>query len=411
MRENEKQEKEEEKEILSNEEKTPTNATSTNIKNSKIVKATTAKDIKATIIDGMYCCMFENCNKKFKNASKFNRHALTHTNERPFVCPFPNCGKSYTRNEHLKRHCCSHSENLEEKKPFKCTYEGCDKRFVTKSKLKRHEQIHINSNLYKCTYEGCNASFSKRNKLTRHILSHSNKLPYCCTYENCEKSFDRPSRLKEHLKTHNKKPKYVCGQEGCTQMFATWTLLQKHIKSDHKKICPICNTEFSKQYAFKVHMERHNTSKERKKIICPYLDCHKELSSEKVLKIHIRATHEGIKPFVCNVENCGMRFAHKHMLIRHNRVHEKKPDQEHKKKRKEATLIEKLTGYDYDQERKIKCYMEGCTKRFKRQYDFERHLMAEHIEEYHRYMEALEEEEEEEEENEDDDVEEEEDII
>jgi len=81
-----------------------------------------------------------------------------------------------------------------------------------------------------------------------------------------------------------------------------------------------------------------------------------------------------------------MRFAHKHMLIRHNRVHEKKPNQENKKKKKEVSILEKLTGYDYDQERKIKCYMEGCTKRFKRQYDFERHLMAEHIEEYHRYI-------------------------
>jgi len=59
-------------------------------------------------------------------------------------------------------------------------------------------------------------------------------------------------------------------------MFTTWTLLQKHIKTDHKKICPICNTEFSKQYAYRVHMERHQ---ERKKIICPYPDCQKELSS------------------------------------------------------------------------------------------------------------------------------------
>ena len=79
------------------------------------------------------------------------------------------------------------------------------------------------------------------------------------------------------LLKNKEQPKYVCGQEGCTQMFTTWTLLQKHIKSDHKRICPICNQEFAKQYAYRVHMERHNGIKESKKIICP--QCQKELSS------------------------------------------------------------------------------------------------------------------------------------
>ncbi|OUM68549.1 hypothetical protein PIROE2DRAFT_3686 [Piromyces sp. E2] len=99
------------------------------------------------------------------------------------------------------------------------------------------------------------------------------------------------------------------------------------------------------------------------------------------------------------------------MLIRHNRVHEKKnnPDPP-KKKKKEVSLLESLTGYDYDhdKERKIKCYMEGCTKRFKRQYDFERHLMSEHPEEYQHYLSERKEDGDEEEEEEEREEEEEE---
>jgi len=50
----------------------------------KVIKATTATGIKASIVDGLYCCLYEGCNKKFKNASKFNRHGKDKKEKKKF---------------------------------------------------------------------------------------------------------------------------------------------------------------------------------------------------------------------------------------------------------------------------------------------------------------------------------------
>ena len=65
-----KKENSKSKSISSSEHSTLSN-TETNI-----VKASTATEIKANIVNGFYCCLYEGCGKKFKNASKFNRHGI-----------------------------------------------------------------------------------------------------------------------------------------------------------------------------------------------------------------------------------------------------------------------------------------------------------------------------------------------
>ena len=38
------------------------------------------------------------------------------------------------------------------------------------------------------------------------------------------------------------------------------------------------------------------------------------------LNLHVRTAHLGLRPYVCDVAECGLNFSHKHVLLRHMRV-------------------------------------------------------------------------------------------
>ncbi|KAG5457395.1 MAG: hypothetical protein BJ554DRAFT_2606 [Olpidium bornovanus] len=97
------------------------------------------------------------------------------------------------------------------------------------------------------------------------------------------------------------------------------------------------------------------------------------------MKGHVKAKHEGLKPFECSVEACGKAFGYKHALARHNRTIHENPTPR-KKRVPERTVVDLITGADYacNQARRLKCSGRDCNAAFKRKYDLDRHLRSVH---------------------------------
>jgi uncharacterized Zn-finger protein len=71
----------------------------------------------------IYCCKYNECNKKFTKVWNLLDHVRMHEGIRPFKCKF--CPKSFTQKGNLKEHQIQHSlTTLKERKRFKCTICG-----------------------------------------------------------------------------------------------------------------------------------------------------------------------------------------------------------------------------------------------------------------------------------------------
>ncbi|KAJ3148047.1 Strongly-conserved Zn-finger binding protein (TFIIIA) [Geranomyces michiganensis] len=332
-------------------------------------------------------CTFPSCERTFTKSSKLRRHERTHGNERPFRCHL--CPKTYVRNEHLIRHARTHATTPMGQRPFPCKHEGCTHAFASQYHLNRHAKTHVAPNPYPCTIGGCSESFAKHNQLRLHICTHTGSKPHACSL--CPKSFPTAQKLKAHQRTHSIEPHYRCGHLDCdAPSFAKWTLLQQHMKEAHKPKCPQCHKTFSRRDTLKDHMQVHE--EKRTVWVCEWEGCGKEFASAKSRTVHFRASHEHIIPFTCEHPGCDAAFAHKHLLVRHRRVHENKAacdtngsTPRPRKKRSDAipppSLLEMITGFGYAAPatgRVLSCTVEGCKSMFRREYDLKRHVASAH---------------------------------
>ncbi|KND02384.1 uncharacterized protein SPPG_02853 [Spizellomyces punctatus DAOM BR117] len=324
-----------------------------------------------------HLCPFEGCNRVFTKSSKLTRHQVSHTNERTFVCPHPGCDKTYLRADHLARHALTHAPTPEFQKPFKCDHPDCGRAFASRYHLNRHIKLHETPRPYKCSFGNCTDSFAKHSQLRRHMCTHTGQKAFPCPA--CDKSFSTSQKLKQHLRLHSTNPRYQCTI--CNTTCPKWSLLQAHMKEAHKPVCDICHKTFSRRDVLKNHMKIHAVDREL--WACEWDGCGKVFTSAKIRAIHVRSTHEKVKAFLCNHDGCGAEFAHKHLLVRHRRLHETSPTV--RKKRSDAipppTLLEHLTGHNYagvETGRSKPCPIVGCRFAFRRQYDLDRHIRSVH---------------------------------
>ena len=110
----------------------------------------------------------------------------------------------------------------------------------------------------------------------------------------------------------------------------------------------------------------------------------------KSLRVHVRVTHEGLRPFACTFPDCKSSFAHKHLLVRHRRIHERNEQpspntsSEAVSESSSRTLVDELTGGDYEKYaeetgRVYTCPVSTqCAFRFRRLYDQKRHVETAH---------------------------------
>ena len=232
------------------------------------------------------------------------------------------CGVAYTRGEHLRRHQLSHGSTEEERRPFTCPVQGCSARFTSTQHVRRHMIIHERDKPFKCTVEECEESFAKQAQLRRHMCLHTGKLPYLCDHPGCDKSFATAQKLRCHSKVHSEELRYHCGHSECGKAFSKWTILQKHIRDEHSaQNCPICFKTFKRKDTLKSHLKTHDAS-HVPEVPCDFEGCPKVFMTRKSMMVHYRSNHLNERPFTCEYEGCDSRFAHKHLLIRHLKLHE-----------------------------------------------------------------------------------------
>ncbi|PXF44686.1 hypothetical protein BWQ96_05543 [Gracilariopsis chorda] len=146
---------------------------------------------------------------------------------------------------------------------------------------------------FRCTIEGCEATFGQKGSLTRHVKSRHEKLrPHTC--EQCQKSFSALWTLRVHRRNvHLKSKPHKCHL--CDKSFGELFNKSKHIAIVHEGkrpfSCPIC----SRAFGYKGDMRKH------------------------VMELHEQTG----RPYQCMVPSCGVKFARKRYLRRHENLSHK----------------------------------------------------------------------------------------
>lgn len=146
---------------------------------------------------------------------------------------------------------------------------------------------------FRCTEPGCEAVFGQKGSLTRHLKNRhsSNCRPHAC--DLCPKTFSEKWTLNVHRRNvHLKLKAHHCPH--CSKSFGEKWNLRKHVNVVHLQVkpfsCPICNRAFG----YKGDMVKH------------------------VAELH--STSSTLRPYVCEVEGCGVKFARMRYLRRHQNL-------------------------------------------------------------------------------------------
>jgi general transcription factor IIIA len=379
-----------------------------------------------------YVCQHEGCGQRFNRPCRLDAHMRSHNKERPFACPYDGCDKNFPRKDHLQRHL--KNSHVELERSFVCAWKGCGKTFTSQGRLQRHMDVH-DSKFYCTGYLPCNQVFRKQKTLDAHIKSqHLEVKPYPCTFvdpetnEQCTHGYQTENRLHKHVLSEHGEPKkeshfcMICIPPGtevetilneageiitipkAPLLFPTQAELQAHTREVHPPTCPVCSLKFKDHSGLRSHFQTvHGDPANQPRYPCPRPGCGSVFNRKHNLNVHIQAVHDKQLKFFCtadvvsnskhadlkgwNGENaCGAPFKAKSSLEQHIRTHHLGLDNRKvtrkmakpQKKNQERTALSLLTGFGYDEGRKIPCLDKTCEYRFHRNCDVSRHLCAMH---------------------------------
>ncbi|KAJ0974887.1 hypothetical protein J5N97_016852 [Dioscorea zingiberensis] len=249
-------------------------------------------DVEEASKKGRNTC--EECGASFRKPAYLKQHMQSHSLQRPFACPMDDCPCSYRRKDHLTRHLLKH-----EGKVFTCPSENCSRKFAFQGNMKRHvKEFHNDA-----------------------TTPNSCEKQHTCPEEGCGKIFKYASQLRKHEDTHVK-PDYVevvCGEPSCLKHFTNSECLKAHIESCHRHIkCDVCGTRQLKKN-FMRHQLIHEGKSGAEKIKCTFEGCLYAFSNKSNLRKHLKAVHEGLRPFTCRVSGCRKKFPYKHVRDNHEK--------------------------------------------------------------------------------------------
>lgn len=148
-----------------------------------------------------------------------------------------------------------------------------------------------------------------------------------CYY--CKKCFTTQAMLNYHVRyNHPNSEEVAAGYECpvCKQRMKTKPSLKKHMAESHLPVnvsCPVCRKTMKNKGTLKIHMMKIHAKKGLKQCTL----CDKQFGDLYQLRVH-SLTHNKLRPFDCQVDQCGLGFTTKQCLQKHYRMKHELTDSE-----------------------------------------------------------------------------------
>ncbi|XP_077288868.1 uncharacterized protein LOC143913134 [Arctopsyche grandis] len=212
-----------------------------------------------------------------------------------------------------------HEKLISEQSGYRCGIQNCSVRLLLEKNMSYHKSCHLNGTKELHCPE-CKAQILTVDTLHTHLWNkHRIDLELyscnCCPHKTY--SFHRLTNV--HKKIHSGEKTYVC--QICLKIFKNSKQLARHrpihrkdINSPRKFICKICKRELSTNRLLTLHMRAvHEKIKHYKCKMCNY-----SASAKTSLTVHARL-HTGEKPYEC--EHCSFKSANNSSYRRHSMTH------------------------------------------------------------------------------------------
>lgn len=225
------------------------------------------------------------------------------------------CGESFISFTQLHTHSTS-------KHKVKPVVTCCGNRYNSRCKLWQHVTSVLNPVAFRC--ELCMRCFnSEYAKDTHRRKMHptEEELKYHC--DRCQKPFSREIAYRRHMQDHEDSDHGRIKCEECGKIYKSHAVLYVHIRNNHTEprfVCDICAKPFRIMSEFKKHKLSHEDP-DKLKMQCPH--CMKWYKTREYWRAHIRLTHRSKQNQMIKCEMCDKTFSRKDKMRAHMKhVHE-----------------------------------------------------------------------------------------
>ncbi|KNA24853.1 hypothetical protein SOVF_011670 [Spinacia oleracea] len=101
--------------------------------------------------------------------------------------------------------------------------------------------------------------------------------------------------------------------------FSNVECLKAHIRSCHQYVnCEVCGSKHLKKN-YKRHLLTHGEHLPTV-LKCSFEGCDHSFTTKSNMQQHVKAVHLQLRPFICSIPGCGMKFAFKHVRDNHEKT-------------------------------------------------------------------------------------------